>query len=415
MGLTMKEKQALADVTGLRYRKAKKAAKSTILDEFCKNTGYHRKYAIFLLGRAGKTQLRRIGSATVKVIITAKTNIKRKYKRFYDEPVEQVILALWRFFNFVCGKRLVPMIRDNLDAIAYSERFRNIVTTEVKEKLSKISRSTVERMLAKERKRWKVKGSCATRQGSLLKRQIPVRTFWRWNDKQPGFCEVDTVSHDGGYASGEYAFTLSLTDVCLCWSEFRAIKNKARVWTEQALEDIRTSFPIPLKGIDCDNGAEFINWHLKAWCENHSINFTRGRQYHKNDNAYIEQKNGDIVRKIIGYGRFHGDKAFAALQAVYAILNPLYNFFYPSLKCIDKQQIGQKTKRIYEKEAKTPFQRIMERDDIPDELKQDLAKQKAMLDIVAMQEQLDLAIDNLQKFMQHSSDRINCHNPASPG
>ena len=165
---------------------------------------------------------------------------------------------------------------------------------------------------------------------------------------------------------------------------------------------------------DSDNGAEFINWHLKAWCETHSINFSRGRQYHKNDNAYIEQKNGDIVRKIIGYGRFQGDNALAALKAVYAILNPLYNFFYPNLKCIDKQQIGQKTKRIYEKEPKTPFQRIMERDDIPPEFKQGLFKQKASLDIVEMQELLELALDNLQKFMHHSAGRIDCHNPAPP-
>jgi hypothetical protein len=407
----MKEKQALADVTGPRYRKAKKAAKSIILDEFCKNTCYHRKYAILLLGHAGKRQLRRIGTRTVNVIITAKAHRKRIYKRLYDEPVEQAILALWAFFHFICGKRLVPMIRDNLDALAGSKRFRCVITTEVKTKLMKISRSTVERILARERKCQKVKGTCATKRGSLLKQQIPVRTFWRWNDKQPGFCEVDTVSHDGGYAAGEYAYTLSLTDVCLCWSEFRALKNKARVWTEQALENIRSGFPIPLKGIDCDNGTEFINWHLKAWCETHSINFTRGRQYHKNDSAYIEQKNGDIVRKIIGYGRLQGDNALNALQAVYAILNPLYNFFYPNLKCIDKQQIGQKTKRIYEEEPKTPFQRVMERNDISVEFKQPLVKQKASLDIVEMQELLELALDNLHKVLHHSGRR-DCH-PAS--
>jgi len=411
----MKEKRSLADVTGPRYRKANKAAKGAILNEFCQNTGYHRKYAVLLLKHAGKIQLRKIGTQTVKVIITAKAHRKRIYKRFYDEPVEQVVLSLWVFFHFICGKRLVPMLQDNLDAIADSKRFRNIMTAEVKAKLAKISRSTVERMLARERKHRKLKGTCTTKRGSLLKQQIPVRTFWRWNDKQPGFCEVDTVSHDGGYVAGEHAYTLSLTDVCLCWSEFRALKNKACVWTEEALEDIRLGFPVPIKGIDCDNGGEFINWHLKAWCEAHSINFTRGRQYHKNDSAYIEQKNGDIIRKIIGYGRFQGDKALAALKAVYDILNPLYNFFYPNLRCIDKQQIGQKTKRIYENEAKTPFQRIMERDDIPVEFKQPLLKQKAALDIVEMQELLELAIDNLQKFMHHAPSKFDCHSQASPG
>jgi len=398
----MEQKQALTDVTGPRYRNANKAAKSRILDEFCKSTAYHRKYAITLLRHAGKTQLRQIGSQTMKVKITTKTRKKRVYKRFYDEPVEKAILAIWAFFRYVCGKRLVPMIRDNLDALAKHRRFRPMINTEVKAKLAKVSRSTVERMLGRERKRKKTKGTSATKPGTLLKHQIPVRTFWRWDDKQPGFCETDTVSHDGGYAVGEYLFTLSATDVCLCWSEFRALKNKARKWTEEALEDIRAGFPVPLKGIDSDNGAEFINWHLKYWCEQHSITFTRGRQYHKNDNAFVEQKNGDVIRKTIGYGRFQGDDALDALAKVYAVLNPLNNFFFPNLKCIDKKQVGQKTKRTYEKVPKTPFQRVMEREDIPDELKQCLSKKKATLNIVTLQEALDRALDNLQQFIQHA-------------
>ena len=398
----MKQKQALADVTGARYRKACKAAKSRILDEFCQSTAYHRKYAITLLQHAGKTQLRRIGNQTLKVKITAKTRKKRAYKRFYDEPVEKAIVAIWAFFRYVCGKRLVPMLRDNLTILAKHHRFRPLITAEVKAKLATVSRSTVERMLSRERKRRKTKGTSATKPGTLLKQQISVRTFWRWDDKKPGFCETDTVSHDGGYAAGEYLFTLSATGVCLCWSEFRALKNKARVWTEQALEDIRAGFPVLLKGIDCDNGAEFINWHLKHWCEQHNITFTRGRQYHKNDSAFVEQKNGDVVRKTIGYGRLQGDGALHALAQVYSVLNPLNNFFYPNLKCIDKIQVKQRTKRVYEKEPKTPFLRVMEREDIPIELKRQLAKKKAALNIVILQEALDRALDNLQQFFQHT-------------
>jgi hypothetical protein len=316
--------------------------------------------------------------------------------------VEKAILAVWSFFRYVCGKRLVPMIRENLNALAKHRRFHRFITVEVKTKLAKVSRSTVERMLGRERKSRKSKGTGGTKPGTLLKQQIAVRTFWRWDDKQPGFCEIDTVSHDGGYATGEYLYTLSATDVCLCWSEFRAWKNKARIWTEQALDDIRTGFPVPLKGIDCDNGAEFINWHLKHWCEQYKLNFTRGRQYHKNDNAFVEQKNGDVVRKTIGYGRFQGDIALDALAKVYAVLNPLNNFFFPNLKCIDKKQVGQKTRRVYEKNPQTPFQRVMEREDIPIEFKLRLTQQKESLDIVALQEALDSALDNLQLFIQHS-------------
>jgi len=407
MRLTMREKNALTNVTGPRYRKANKTGKTRILNEFCNNTGYHRKYAISLLQHAGKTQVRRINNQMVKVKIVAKARKKRVYKRYYDEPVEKAILTIWAFFRYICGKRLVPLIRDNLTALAKHTRFRSFITDEVKAKLGTISRSTIERMLRGERKRKKLKGTDSTKKGTLLKHQIPVRTFWRWDDKQPGFCETDTVSHDGGYAAGDYLYTLSVTDVCLCWSEFRVLKNKARGWTEKALDDIRVNYPVPLKGIDSDNGAEFINWHLKHWCEQHSINFTRGRQFHKNDNAFVEQKNGDVVRKTIGYGRYEGEHALDALAQVYAVLNPLNNYFFPNLKCVDKKQVGQKTKRIYEKEPKTPYQRIMERDDIPAELKQCLSRKKKTMNIVSLQEALDRALDNLQHFIQHSPGGVN--------
>ena len=229
MELTMKHKQALADVTGPRYRKAKKAGKGVILDEFCQSSGYNRKYAITLLRNAGKTQLRRINGKTVKVKITARTRRKRVYQRYYGKDVETAVLAIWRFFQGICGKRLVPMIRENLEAL-FADRGLKL-PPEAKAKTAEISRSTVELMLRSEKIRCKAKGTCATKPGTLLKQQIPVRTFWHWDDKKPGFTEVDTVSHDGGYAEGEYAYTLSLTDVALCWSEFRALKNKARKWT----------------------------------------------------------------------------------------------------------------------------------------------------------------------------------------
>jgi transposase InsO family protein len=340
----MAQKKTLADITGPRYRKAGKAKKSAILDEFCQTTGYNRTYAVTLLRRAGKTQLRRMGKKMVKVKITAHSRRKQTYQKMYDKPVEQAVLAVWDFFRRVCGKRLVPMIRANLKALA--REFR--IPADVQAKLAKASRSTICRMLGRERH--KAQGRSAAKPGTLLKQQILVRTFWHWDDKKAGFCEIDTVSHDGGFIQDEYAFTLSLTDTATCWPEFRALRNKAQSWTVQALQDIRNTFPVPLRSLDSDNGAEFLNWHLKTWCEANHITFTRGRQYHKNDNAFIEQKNGDVVRKTIGYGRLSGDQTLAALHAVYSVLNPLYNFFYPNLKCIDKQQAGQKKRRIYERE-----------------------------------------------------------------
>jgi len=400
MRLTMQEKKSLTNVTGPRYRKARKAEKTVILNEFCENTGYNRKYAIGLLKHAGKTQTRRIDGKMVKVEITVKPRKKRHYEHYYGPDVEKAVLAIWEFFRFVCGKRLVKMIRENIDAL-FADAVLALPAT-AKAKTAEVSRSTIERFLKTARQRNKVRGTCATKPGTLLKQQIPVRTFWHWDDKKPGFTEADTVSHDGGFAQGEYAFTLSITDVALCWSEFRALRNKARKWTLEAFEDIRAGFPVPVKGVDTDNGSEFINWHLKDWCEERQINFTRGRQYHKNDNCYVEQKNGDIVRKTIGYGRFEGDSALEALTAVYSVMNDLYNFFYPNLKCVDKQHIGVKTRRIYEKEAKTPYQRALESPDVDEECKERLRGRKAAFNVVSLQRALNAALENLDRLVQHT-------------
>jgi hypothetical protein len=190
------------------------------------------------------------------------------------------------------------------------------------------------------------------------------------------------------------------------------LKHKARAWTEKALDDIRVAFPVPIKGLDSDNGAECINRHLFHWGEQHSIAFARGGQYHKNDNAYVGQKNGGIVRKTIGYGRFQGGDALNAPAQVCSIRNPLNHFFYPNLKRIGKKQAGQKAKRVYEKAPKTPFQRIMEREDIPN--KQPLVKQKESLNIVVLQEALDRALDTLQRFIQHTPGGVVRHDPALP-
>ena len=175
----------------------KKKDKTRILDEYLKLLGGgNRKYAIWTLNREGKNQLRFIGGENVNVIISSTVRKKRIYKKYYDEAVAQVLIKLWKFFRYICGERLVPMLRANLDVISRKKRFG--ITAEVKKKLACISRSTVERLLTEERKKHKLKGKSTTKKGTLLKNQIPVRRFWAWDEKQPGFCEIDTISHDGG-------------------------------------------------------------------------------------------------------------------------------------------------------------------------------------------------------------------------
>ena len=392
----MAEKKKIRAEYAKQYRKAKKAGKTKILDEYLKLLGTgNRKYAIHSLNREGKKQLRFIDGKNVNVVISSAARKKRVYKKYYDDKVAQALIKLWKFFRYICGERLVPLIRANIDVISRRKRFG--ITTEVKKKLATISRSTVERLLTKERKKHKLKGKSTTKKGTLLKNQIPVRRFWAWDEKQPGFCEIDTVSHDGGgEINPHYAWSLTVTDVALCWTEARALKNKAQKWTIEAADDIYEAFPVPIKGFDSDSGAEFINLYFKKYCDERKINFTRGRARHSNDNCFVEQKNGDVIRKTVEYFRYEGDDAVTALQKVYSYLNPLINYFYPTKKTIDKKTLPNgKVKKIFEKQLKTPYERVLEHPDVSDKDKLRVKKIKKTLDIVTLQENLEKACEEL--------------------
>jgi len=396
MGFTMEERKKIRAEYAKRYRKVMKTEKTKILNEYLKLLGKgNRKYAIFILNREGKKQLRFIGGKNVNVVITGNCRRKRVYKKYYDDEVAAALVNLWKFFRYVCGERLVHLLRANIDVISRKRRFG--ITPEIKEKLLTISRSTVERLLTGERKKHKLKGKSTTKKGMLLKNQIPVRRFWAWDEKQPGFCEIDTVSHDGGgEINSHYAWTLTATDVALCWTEARAVKNKAQKWTVEAADDIYRAFPVPIKGFDSDSGGEFINQYFKKYCEEHKINFTRGRARHSNDNCFVEQKNGDVIRKTVEYFRYEGDEAFAALKKVYSYLNPLINYFYPTKKTIDKKTLPNgKVKKIFEKQLKTPYERLLEHPAVSGQDKKRAMRIKAALDIVALHEKLEKACEEL--------------------
>jgi hypothetical protein len=396
----MAEKKKIIREYAPRYRMAAKSEKTRLLNEYLALAGGNRKYAIYRLNREGKRQLRWVDGEYVNVEISGRTRKKRVYKPFYDKEVAAALVKLWRFFMQVCGERLVPLLRANIDDPQVRSKFP--MSEEVRDKLKKISKSTVERLLKDEREKNKIKGTCTTKRGALLKNQIPVRVFWNWDDKKPGFCEIDTVSHDGGGAvSSEYAWSLTATDVALCWTEVRALKNKARKWTSEAIEDIRAAFPVPIRGFDSDGGPEFINWHFKAWCDKNTITFTRGRAYHSNDNCFVEQKNGDVIRKTVGYARFEGEAALGALMEVYRCLCPLLNYFYPNKKLERKETLPNgRVKKIYEKQLKTPYARVLEHPDIQDENKDRVRLIKAGLNIVDLQECLDAACNHLDRIVR---------------
>lgn len=407
MAFNMAEKNKIRTEYAKRYRKAEKSEKTKILDEYLMLLGGgNRKYAIFTLNRAGKKQLRFINGKYVNVEITGTVRNKRVYRPYYDSEVAGALIRIWQFFRYICGERLVPLLRENLDTISRKRRFG--ISAEVKKKLATISRATVDRLLAGERKKHKLKGRSTTKKGTLLKNQIPVRVFWAWDEKKPGFCEIDTVSHDGGgEINSHYAWTLTTTDVALGWTEVRALKNKAQKWTQEAATDTYNAFPVPILGVDSDSGSEFINQYFVKWCEERRITFTRGRSHHSNDNCFVEQKNGDVIRKTVGYARFEGDEAFTALEKVYSYLNPLINYFYPTKKLIAKDRLPNgKIKKVYDKQLKTPYQRLLEHSDISDTLKKRASKIKESLDIVHLQKNLEKACDEL--------DRIVSRNYAAP-
>ncbi|WP_083816150.1 integrase catalytic domain-containing protein [Thermodesulfobium narugense] len=205
----------------------------------------------------------------------------------------------------------------------------------------------------------KPKGKTYTKPGSLLKSQIPIRTFSEWDESIPGYLEIDLVGHEGGDLRGEFIQTLTAVDICTGWIEIDALRNKAQRWVFESIDEIKKRLPFKLFGIDSDNGAEFINHQPHRYCVENNITFTRSRKYRKNDNCYVEQKNYSVVRKYVGYFRYDREVELITLKRLYESLRLYINFFQPVMKQISKERIGSKVTKKYDK-ARTPYQRILE-------------------------------------------------------
>jgi len=353
MELTVKEKQKAVAIMAPRYQKARKKQKGAILNEFIELTGYGRRYASYVLRNHGKKV--RINATTV-VQGDVRKSFTRKKPKVYDTAVEDALKKIWYIMDCICGKRLAPILKE---IVLRLERFREIKLTEVvRQKLFTISSASIDRLLAKERKRYQIKGRCNTKPGTLLKNQIPIRTFSDWNENKPGFVEVDLVGHDGGDGSGDFAQTLDVTDVCTTWTETQAVKNKAQIWVFDALMDIRQRMPFSLLGIDSDSGGEFINAHLFEYCQKEKITFTRSRSGRKNDSCFVEQKNYSIIRRTVGYLRHDTEEELLTLNELYRYLRLYTNFFQPTMKLIEKTRIGSKVTKKYDK-ALTPYRRVL--------------------------------------------------------
>ena len=389
MRLTMKQRQAVSTVTHERYRKARKKEKRQILDEFCATTGYSRGYARFVLRNHG----RELWLRGKRIVIGDRHKRQQRVKpRYYDEDVVKTLARLWELLNYICGKRLVAILPELINKL---EQFGELqVPAVTKQKLLQISASSIDRLLKAERRKHQLRARAHTKPGTLLKHQIPIRTFAEWDEGQPGFVEIDLVAHDGGLALGDFCQTLDLTDVCTGWTETEAVPNKAQVWVFEAIQTIRKRLPFPLRGLDSDNGSEFVNNELLRYCQQERITFTRARPYRKNDNCYVEQKNYSVVRQTVGYQRFDTTAELMVLKQLYLTLRLYTNFFQPTMKLKSKERFGSQVKKSYEP-PQTPYQRVLASPALAAASKQKLKRQYQQLNPAALKRELD----KLRKYL----------------
>jgi len=340
-----------------RYQKSSKSGKSIILQEFCNVCGYNKKYAIRILNKSNKP----------------KTYINKagREPKYSSEIFISILKIFWTASDYMCSKRLKAAIEPWLP---FYESTYGVLTNNIKDLLLSISPATIDRLLKKSRLHIK-KGLSGTKPGTLLKNQIPIRTH-NWDITKPGFMEADTVAHCGNSMSGDFIWSLTMTDILTGWTENRAVWNKGSQDILTQIKDIEESIPFELRGFDCDNGSEFLNHHLLRYFTENGKNtkFTRSRPYKKNDNAHVEQKNWTQVRSLFGYGRFENRSLVEKMNSLYSKEWSLYNnFFRPSLKLIEKTRINSKYIRKYDI-PKTPYLRIMESLDVSKAKKECLEK-----------------------------------------
>jgi integrase-like protein len=345
---------------GTRYRAGSREEKLRILDEFVAVTGYHRKHSIRILNAS---------------VLSAAPG-RRPRLRLYDEAVREALVVLWEASDRVCGKRLKPLLPVLVEALERHGHLR--LDDVVRTKLHSASASTIDRLLKEPR------GSAGRRRSGaratpVIRRSIAVRTFADWKEPIPGFMEADLVAHGGESAAGSFAHTLVLTDIASGWTECVALAVREGSLVVEALERLRTTMPFPLLGFDTDNGGEFINEAVLAYCTEARIEFTRSRPYRKNDQAWVEQKNGSVVRRLVGYRRLEGIAATEALSRLYAASRLFVNFFQPSFKLAEKKRVGASVSKRYHT-PETPCARLLKSNAVPEGMKERLRAVATTLD-----------------------------------
>lgn len=360
----MATRREMTAAVAQRYSKADRAEKTRLLDEFVLVSGYHRKHAMRLL-RASKEE---------------RPAVRRALRRVYDEPARSALIVLWEASDRVCGKRLKPLLPLLIEAM---ERHGHLSPApEITSKILAMSAATIDRSLRPVREKSRL-GVARRQASSALRRSVAVRTFADWQDPQPGFVEADLVAHSGPSPRGGFLYTFVLTDVATGWTECAPLLVREQHLLREVLTELRKQLPFALLGFDTDNDTVFLNETIKTYCEEAGVVFTRCRPYKKNDQAFVEQKNGAIVRRMVGYRRFEGLTAAAALAQLYRASRLFVNFFQPSFKLLSKERDGAHVRKRYDAPT-TPHQRLLADARLPETARERLQVTYRGLDPIAL-------------------------------
>ena len=357
----------LADAIRVRYRSATGKQKRRILDEFVASTGYHEKSAIRVLNGQPVTYRRQT----------------RNRPSLYDEAARGALIVLWEASDRVCGKRLKALLPILLSALERNGHLKLDET--IRAKILAMSAATIDRLLrapravTRSKKRHRIEPE--------PRRRIPLRTFADWNEPIPGSMEMDLVAHCGAVNRGSYINSLVLTDIASGWTEAAPLVVRESHLVVETLERIRVGLPFALRALDVDNGSEFVNTRLIEYCLSHGIELTRSRPYRKNDQAWIEQKNGAVVRKLLGYKRFEGIAAAKAITRLYGASRLFVNFFQPSFKLAAKHREGAQVSKRYHP-PQTPCDRLLQAESTPEAAKVKLREIASALDPLKLLEEM---------------------------
>ena len=399
----MAERMSIISENSGKYRRSSKKVRGQILDELTHILGMNRKYLAYLLRNAGREVYTRHG---VRVVADPRVSYlsKRGRKKVYTEDILPYLVLIWTLAGYVSSIHLVAFIRVNRDKVFAHPKLK-AAPGGIRKRLLTISHATVDRMLKGTKEKLTLKGRYKPNpHASCIKKSVPVQAYHEKPTDCFGYIEMDLVHHCGETTQGEHAFTLNATEITAGWTELRAIKNKARIWTIKALEDIEASVPFPLTHLHSDNGSEFVNSHTVAFAKKRGIPFTRSRKYRKNDAPFVESKNWSMVRVYTGYARYDTEEELVILQQLMRLVSLKHNYFMPTMKLVDKHRNGGKVRRRYN--IDTPLNRGLASDKLTDEKKRELIAIRDSIDLLKLLTQIESLQDQLDQAYRHKYNHV---------